>query len=101
LTNNNAAPGVSTATGVAVGDALPAGLAFVSSSASQGSYSSGTNIWTVGTLTAGQTVTLSIVATVTTGGTKTNYAQVTTANQLDVDSTPNNNPGPVPSEDDE
>ena len=63
LTNNNTAPGVSTATGVTVGDVLPAGLSYVSSAASQGSYSSGTNVWTVGTLTPGQSVTLSIVAT--------------------------------------
>src|SRR5205823_5238198 len=38
---------------------------------------------------------------VTTGGVKTNYAQVVTADQKDTDSTPNNNAGPTPSEDDE
>src|SRR5262249_52524113 len=46
LVNNNAPPGVSTATGVAVQDVLPAGLTFVTSSASQGSYASGTGVWT-------------------------------------------------------
>ena len=104
VTNNNTSPGVSTATGVTVKDALPAGLSYVSSSASQGSYSSGTNVWTVGTLAPGQSVTLSIVATVTTGGTKTNFAQVAAAGQIDVDSTPGNNTDTgsrTPFEDDE
>jgi uncharacterized repeat protein (TIGR01451 family) len=101
LVNNNAGPGVSTATGVTVSDPLPAGLSFVSASASQGSYNSGTGLWTVGTLAPGASVTLSIVATVTSGGTKTNYTQVSSANQLDVDSQPNNNPGPTPTQDDE
>ncbi len=101
VANNNAAPGVSTATGVTVKDVLPAGLSFVSSSASQGSYSSGTNLWTVGTLAPGVSATLSITATVTTGGTKTNFAQVQTANQIDTDSTPGNNTDNTPHEDDE
>jgi uncharacterized repeat protein (TIGR01451 family) len=100
VTVSNAA-GFSTATGVTVKDVLPAGLSYVSSTPSQGSYASGTGVWTVGTLAPGASVTLSIVATVTTGGTKTNYAQVTAANQIDTDSTPNNNAGPTPHEDDE
>ena len=37
----------------------------------------------------------------TEGTTITNYAQVSTANELDLDSAPNNNPGPTPAEDDE
>ena len=101
LVNNNAAPGVSTATGVTVSDPLPAGLTFVSSTPSQGSYNSGTGLWTVGTLAPGATATLSIVATVTSGGTKTNYTQVSAQGQLDTDSQPNNNPGPTPTQDDE
>ncbi len=88
LTVNNAS-GFSAATGVAVRDVLPAGLTLVSSSATQGAYVG--NIWTIGNVTAGQTVTLTITATVATGGTKTNYAEVTAANQIDIDSTPNNN----------
>ncbi len=89
LTVNNA-NGFSTATGVTVKDALPAGLSFVSSLASQGSYSEVTNIWSIGTIAPGATVTLTITATVVTGGTKTNYAQVQAADQVDVDSTPGN-----------
>ncbi|MDX1928945.1 MAG: SdrD B-like domain-containing protein [Pirellulaceae bacterium] len=88
LTVNNA-NGFSTATGVKVTDVLPAGLSLVSATPSQGTFSN--DIWDIGTLTAGQTVTLALAATVTTGGTKTNYAQVSAANQLDLDSTPGNN----------
>ena len=40
----------STATGVEVTDILPAGMTYVSAMASQGSYNSGTGVWTVGTL---------------------------------------------------
>src|SRR6185436_11260604 len=90
VTNNNAAPGVSTATGVTVKDVLPAGLAYVSDDGG-GAYNSGSGIWTIGTLAPGASATLHITATVTTGGTKTNYAQVQTENQIDTDSTPGNN----------
>src|SRR4029079_8169990 len=100
INNNNAAPGVSTATGVTVKDALPAGLTYVSDDVA-GAYNSGTGVWTIGTLAPGASATLHITATVTTGGTKTNYTQVTTANQIDTDSTPNTNSGPTPHEDDE
>ncbi|MFN0052353.1 MAG: SdrD B-like domain-containing protein, partial [Planctomycetales bacterium] len=86
------ANGFSTATGVTVKDALPSGLTFVSSDAGAG-YNSGTGIWTVGTLAPGASATLNIVATVSTGGTKDNLAQVQAANQPDVDSTPANAPG--------
>jgi uncharacterized repeat protein (TIGR01451 family) len=89
---SNASDG-STATSVTVKDALPAGLSYVSSTASQGSYSSGTKIWTVGTLAPGGSATLAITATVTASGPKTNLAQVQTADQFDRDSTPGNAPG--------
>jgi uncharacterized repeat protein (TIGR01451 family) len=104
VTNSNAAPGVSTATGVSVRDVLPAGLSFVSASASQGSYSSATGAWTVGTLAPGASATLNVTATVTTAGTKTNFAQVQTADQRDADSSPGNNTDAgtrTPFEDDE
>ena len=85
------ASGMSTATGVHVQDLLPTGLTYVSSFASQGSYSSGD--WLVGTLASPASATLTIVATVSTTGTKTNYAQVQVADQQDVDSIPGNAPG--------
>ena len=90
-------PGFSTATGVEVTDVLPAGLTYVSSSASQGSYNSGSGVWTIGTIPAGGTATLSITATVTTLGTKVQTAEVSRANEPDTDSTPGNG---VPTEDD-
>ena len=68
---------------------LPTGLTFVSAVSSQGTYAG--NTWTIGDLNAGGTVTLTITATVATGGIQTNYAEVTAAGQLDVDSNPNNN----------
>ncbi len=101
VSNNNTAPGVSTATGVTVVDILPVGLTFVSSAATKGSYSNGTSTWTVGTLAPGESATLTITVTVATSGAKVNFAQVQTQNQLDVDSVPGNNTDDVPHEDDE
>ena len=43
------------AAGVSVNDLLPAGLSFVSASASQGSYVSGSGVWTVGSVASGVT----------------------------------------------
>jgi uncharacterized repeat protein (TIGR01451 family) len=93
---HNAGP--NTATNVAVGDTLPAGLSYESDDPSQGSYSAGSGEWTVGTLGVGGSATLQISAQVNAGGTHVNTAQVTAADQYDPDSTPNNN---VPSEDDQ
>ncbi len=89
LTND----GPDAATGVAVTDQLPAGLTFVSAQASIGSYDELSGIWTVGTVNNGGFATLTIVATLTTAGTKTNTAQVTASNEFDPDSTPNDNAG--------
>src|SRR4029077_9339251 len=49
VTNN----GPSTATGVQVTDALPAGLTFVSAVSSAGTYNSGTGLWTIGPIANG------------------------------------------------
>ena len=57
------AAGFSTATGVQAKDLLPAGLTYVSSVASQGSFNSGTGVWTVGTLAGGASATLKITVT--------------------------------------
>jgi uncharacterized repeat protein (TIGR01451 family) len=84
------AAGRDNATGVQVTDVLPSGLTFVSSTPSQGSYDNTTGVWTVGNVNAGASANLQIVATVTTSGTKTNTAEVTAADQSDLDSTPNN-----------
>jgi len=65
------------ATGVAVNDILPAGLGYVSSSATQGFYAPAAGIWTIGALANGQTATLRVTALVSTTGTKVNIATVT------------------------
>jgi uncharacterized repeat protein (TIGR01451 family) len=83
--------GPSNATNVAVTDALPAGLTFVSATPSTGTYTSGTGVWSVASLASGASVTLQIVARVVNTGTITNTAQVTASDQPDPDSTPNNN----------
>jgi uncharacterized repeat protein (TIGR01451 family) len=58
--------GPTAATNVVVTDNTPAGLTFVSATPSQGTYTSGTGIWNVGTIASGATPTLTVVATVTT-----------------------------------
>jgi uncharacterized repeat protein (TIGR01451 family) len=89
LTLINAGP--SNATNVAVKDLLPAGLTFVSATPSAGTYTSGTGVWSVASLTSGASATLQIVALVSNAGAITNTAQVTASDQPDPDSTPNNN----------
>ena len=70
-------------TGLVVQDLLPAGLAFVSDSASQGSYVDATGAWTIGTLLNGQSATLTLTATVTVAGAITNRALVVARDQPD------------------
>ncbi|MFL6282304.1 MAG: beta strand repeat-containing protein [Pyrinomonadaceae bacterium] len=89
LTLINAGP--SNATNVAVKDLLPAGLTFVSATPSAGTYTSGTGVWSVASLTSGASATLQIVALVSNAGAITNTAEVTASDQPDPDSTPNNN----------
>ena len=57
-----------------VSDVLPAGVAFVSASASQGSYDSGTGIWTLGTVPATGTEVLTLTGRITEPGTLVNTA---------------------------
>ncbi len=90
--------GPDAASGVAIADVLPAGLTFVRPIASQGAYNNGTGVWTVGNLAVGGQASLQIVATVDTLGRKVNTAQVSAADQYDIDSTPANND---PTEDDQ
>ena len=75
--------GPDTATNVTVQDTLPAGVAFVSSSASQGSYDSVTGVWTVGTVNVGTPQTLAIVATVTRLLPGPNTASISHSDQFD------------------
>jgi uncharacterized repeat protein (TIGR01451 family) len=77
-------------TGLAVEDVLPAGMTYVSSLASAGSYDSDTSTWTVGDLADGDSETLSIVATITNQATITNTAEISASDLYDPDSTPGN-----------
>ncbi|TEU17321.1 MAG: DUF11 domain-containing protein [Anaerolineales bacterium] len=85
VTNN----GPNDTTGVVISDALPGGVTYVTSSATQGSYNDGTGLWTVGTLHDSDVVILTITATVdegTAGQTITNVAEISASDQLDSDS---------------
>ena len=50
-------------TDVRVTETLPAGLAFTSSTPSQGTYTPGTGIWRVGALNSGASATLTLAPT--------------------------------------
>jgi uncharacterized repeat protein (TIGR01451 family) len=93
---SNAGPDV--ALNVSVKDLLPQGAQFVSALATQGTYSSATGIWTIGTLPASASVSMQIIVKLTQQGTITNTAEVFSSSLPDPDSTPNNN---VPTEDDQ
>ncbi len=86
------------ATGVRVLDQLPAGLTLKSATPAVGTYNNVSGIWHVGSLPAGGSTAMSIVATVASLGTKRNTAQVWTANEFDIDSIPGNG---NPTEDDQ
>jgi uncharacterized repeat protein (TIGR01451 family) len=71
--------GPDNATGIVVKDILPPGVTFKSATPGQGSYNSTTNEWTVGSLVANTSATLTLVVTVnssTLPGTITNTATV-------------------------
>ncbi|MBF4464030.1 gliding motility-associated C-terminal domain-containing protein [Flavobacterium sp. LC2016-12] len=70
-----------------VSDLLPSGYDFVSANASAGTYDQTT--WTIPTLNAGQSVTLTIVAEVLSGGDYLNVATIENSTPLDVDATNN------------
>jgi uncharacterized repeat protein (TIGR01451 family) len=82
--------GLDTATGITVKDLLSSDFTY-SSDSGGGTYNSTTGIWTVGTLVNGASAILTIDATATTSGIKTNWAEVWTSDQLDPDSTPGDN----------
>ena len=84
VTAHNAGPNAATA--LQITDLLPAGLAFVSSTPTQGTYSPVTGIWDVGALASGATATLHITAKVL-GTTKvTNTATRTSSSPVDPNS---------------
>ncbi len=62
ITVTNNGPGI--ATNVSLTDLLPSGLTYQTNTASQGSYNSGTGVWTIGTINNGSHATLQIKAVV-------------------------------------
>jgi uncharacterized repeat protein (TIGR01451 family) len=89
ITVTNPSSSTVTATGVGLSDLLPAGLTYQSNTPSQGSYTPGNGVWSVGSLSPGTTATLIITATVNASGTITNTAQLSALDQTDPD--PSNN----------
>ena len=84
--------GPTRAYGVNISDALPAGLAYVSHVASQGTYSTNTGVWTVGDLDVDASARLDLSARAepgTAGLRITNVAQI--ASMSPADSAPGNN----------
>jgi len=103
LTVTNVGP--DPATNVQVTDQLPGGFTFVSDSTApsgttQGTYSNVTGLWDIGDLAVNQTETLRITVTVNISGPYTNYAEITTSDQVDPNSNPGNGPQ-IPDEDDD
>ncbi|MEW6610412.1 MAG: DUF11 domain-containing protein [Patescibacteria group bacterium] len=85
------------ASGVHVVDLLPDAFIHVSDTGA-GAYNKDTGLWTLGTLAKDASKSLDIRVRARTSGTFENMAQVSAADQTDIDSTPNNN---VPTEDDQ
>lgn len=82
--------GPNNATGAAVSAPLPAGLGFNLAAPTQGTYNPAQGVWTIGPVAASQHVTLTLAAIVENAGPITHTAQVTTVDQIDIDSTPGN-----------
>ncbi len=80
VANNN---GPLNATGVEVSDPLQNGYAYVSSTATSGSYNPATGVWTIGAFNNGASATLSITATVLSEGNYVNTA-IIYGNELDL-----------------
>jgi len=91
LSVTNAGASTLTATGVTVQDTLPAGFTFTSASGF-GSYNSSTGVWTVGSIPAGTTRTLTITGTVaaSAGASVINVAEISASSAFDPDSIPGN-----------
>src|SRR6185436_9118898 len=83
VTLTNRGPDV--ATGVQVTDVLPPGLSVVSGLRSQGGYDPATGIWNVGTVDAGASTTLTLLARVDSPQSATNTATITASDRYDPD----------------
>ena len=98
LTNN----GNVAATGITVSVPLPTGFTYTGDVVDAGYYDTFFETWVIPSLAAGTSITLTLdLFTLADSAPIDFYVQVEAANENDSDSTPNNNAGPVPSEDDE
>jgi uncharacterized repeat protein (TIGR01451 family) len=82
--------GPADATGVKVLDRLPVGLVIDSGVPTTGSFDASTGVWTIGNLSASQSVTLKLNVIPQEAGEFKNCAEVKAADLLDRDSTPGN-----------
>ena len=83
--------GGAAAHGIEVADSLTAGVQYLGSTASIGSYSPGTKLWKFDSVAVGGVATLTIRVKVTAPGVWFNTAQITKMDEQDQDSTPGNN----------
>ncbi len=95
LSVNNSGP--SDATNVQVLDQLPSGFTYISDTG-LGAYDASTGIWNIGTVANGTSATIAIDVRVNTSGNYLNIAEIISHNELDADSSPNNN---IATEDDQ
>ena len=97
FTLNLSNDGPSEATGIQVLDQLPTGYNYVSHSGA-GTYNPTSGIWDVASLAANTNTSLDITVGINTTGSYANTAELIAINELDPNSTPNNND---PNEDDQ
>ncbi|MEL7020734.1 MAG: DUF4331 family protein, partial [Bacteroidota bacterium] len=91
-----------TATNIVVSAGFPEGLVNTSNEATAGTYNLFFETWTVPTLAAGESATLTLVQFPLIDNVDIRmFVQVTAADQMDADSTPNNGDGMTAAEDDE
>lgn len=82
--------GALTSTGVTVTDVFPVGLTYTGTNTAPAGTTFNGSVWNIGTITAGQTMTLTVDAEVTQEGVFINQAEISTMNEPDSDSTPGN-----------
>lgn len=90
--------GVIKATDVEISSMLPSQLSFVSASSEQGKYNPATGIWNVGDIMSHTSLKLTITTKVQSGMSVNFQSEIVSANEIDLDSTPNNG---NPKEDDQ
>ncbi len=86
------------ASGVTIADILPSGVSFTGYTSSSGTYSEISGIWDIGPVSNGTSESLYLTVRINTSDAVTNSAEVSTSDQPDPDSEPDNN---EPGEDDQ